>query len=60
MRQESWVTAVHEKGVEERKVSVRSEEQGHEGATVLGQENQPSNTRNDDKVKARSSHNSLL
>lgn len=32
-------TAVPQRGVEERKVSVRSEEQGHEGAMVLGQEN---------------------
>lgn len=27
VRQESWATAVHERGVEERKVSARSEEQ---------------------------------
>lgn len=27
VRQESWATTVHERGVEERKVSVRSEEQ---------------------------------
>lgn len=33
------MTAVHKSGAEERKVSVRSEEQGCEGAMVLGREN---------------------
>lgn len=46
VRQENWVTDVHKRGVEERKVTVRSEEQGHEGAMVLGQESQPSNSTN--------------
>lgn len=32
------MTTVPEKGVEERKASVRSEEQGHEGEMVLGRE----------------------
>lgn len=50
------VTAVHKRGVGERKVS---EEQGHEGSVVLGQENSPSSSKYDHKIKARSSHNSL-
>lgn len=51
------VTAVHKRGVEERNVS---EQQGHEGSEVLGQENSPSSSKYHRKIKARSSHNSLL
>lgn len=38
VRQESWVTAVQKRGTVERKVHVRSEELGHEGAVLLGRE----------------------
>jgi len=37
-RQESWVTAVQKRGMVERKVNVRSEKMGYEGAVLLGRE----------------------
>lgn len=38
VRQKSWVKAVQKRGALEKKVSVRSEELGHEGAVLLGRE----------------------
>lgn len=38
VRQESWVTAIQKTAIVERKVNVRSEKLGHEGAVLLGKE----------------------
>lgn len=38
VRQKSWMKAVQKMGTVERKVSVRTEELGHEGAVLLGRE----------------------